>query len=128
MHGTQIFVYLFSSISYTCRIFVLKQSYTSGKYRKILLLRCIHHFKSDLINNMGLCAFRVLNPHKAVCLHYICLNYLSEAECRNRAYRSGISRILSVVSVVASEIGRGWSYRAGICQPERQGLVGKRRI
>ena len=70
---------------------------------------------------MGLCAFRVLNPHKAVCLHYICLNYLSEAECRNRAYRSGIGRILSVVSVVASEIGRGWSYRAGICQPERQG-------
>ena len=23
-----------------------------GKYEKRLLLRCIHHFKSDLINNM----------------------------------------------------------------------------
>ena len=32
-------------------IFVLKQSYC--KYRKRLLLRCIHHFKSELINNIG---------------------------------------------------------------------------
>ena len=26
--------------------------YTEYKYKKRLLLRCIHHFKSDLINNM----------------------------------------------------------------------------
>ena len=32
--------------------------------------------------------------------------------------RSGVGPILSVVSVVASGIGRGWSYRAGIGQPE----------
>ena len=32
--------------------------------------------------------------------------------------RSGVGSVLSVVSVVASGIGRGWSYRAGIGQPE----------
>ena len=34
-------------------------------YKKRLLLRCIHHFKSDLINNMDHNAyFLVLNPRK----------------------------------------------------------------
>ena len=35
-------------------------------YEKRLLLRCIHHFKSDLINNMDhkACAFRVMNPRQ----------------------------------------------------------------
>ena len=30
----------------------------------------------------------------------------------------GVGPILTVVSVVASGIGRGWSYREGIGQPE----------
>ena len=34
------------------------------QYKKRLLLRCIHHFKSDLIYSMTICAFRVLNPHQ----------------------------------------------------------------
>ena len=33
----------------------------------------------------------------------------------------GFSPILSVVSVVVSGIGRGWSCRAGIGQPEGRG-------
>ena len=32
--------------------------------QKRLLLRCIHHFKSDLINNMDHMCIRVLNPHQ----------------------------------------------------------------
>ena len=37
------------------RIYPIKCAYIrieDIKYKKILLLRCIHHFKSDLINNM----------------------------------------------------------------------------
>ena len=37
----------------------------SLKYKKRFLLRCIHHFKSDLINNIWtICAFRVLIPRQ----------------------------------------------------------------
>ena len=36
----------------------------------------------------------------------------------NQAYSSGVGLILSVVSVVVSGIGRGWSCRAGIGQPK----------
>ena len=39
--------------------------------------------------------------------------------------RSGVGPLLSVVSVVASKIGRGWSYRAGIGQPEGRQKVRK---
>ena len=46
-----VFWQLLSYICYICKIFVLKQSYC--KYRKRLLLRCIHSFKSDLIYNIG---------------------------------------------------------------------------
>ena len=31
---------------------IFKSSYNCMKYKQILILRCIHHFKSDLINNM----------------------------------------------------------------------------
>ena len=94
---------MFSSICYMCicRIFVLKQSYC--KYRK----RRIHHFKSDLINNMG---------HNTVCWQSICLNYSFEA---GSGYQIG-----------------GWSYieysehtcirnRSGVGRAER-GLVSRK--
>ena len=61
-------------------------------------------------------AFRILNPHKTVCLHYICLNYSFEAGSGN-------------------QIG-GWSYiernerscirnRSGVGRAER-GLVSRK--
>ena len=72
-----------------------------------------------------MCAFRVLNSHKTVCWQYICLNYSFEI-------RSGIGPTLSVVSVVASGIGRGlvvqsgdWSFgRTGLGREERDLSVG----
>ena len=39
--------------------------------------------------------------------------------------RSAVGPLLSVVSVVASGIGRGWSCRAGIGQPEGRGRSGR---
>ena len=63
----------------------------------------------------------ILNPHNTVCWHYIRLNYSFEAGSGNQAYRSGVGPILSVVIAVISGIGRGWSCRAGIGQPEGQG-------
>ena len=39
--------------------------------------------------------------------------------------RSGFGPIFGVVSVVASGIGRGWSCRAGIGQPEGRGMSGR---
>ena len=39
--------------------------------------------------------------------------------------RSGVGPIFSVVSVAVSGIGRGWSYRAGIGQPEERGRSGR---
>ena len=65
-----------------------------------------------------MCAFRVLNPHKTVHLHYIYLNSSFEAGSGNQI---GVGPILSVVIVVASGIGPGWSCRAGIGQPEGRG-------
>ena len=65
-----------------------------------------------------MCAFRVLNPHKTVCWHYICLN---DSFWPGVEIRSGVGPTLSVVRVVASGIDRGWSCRAGIGQPEGRG-------
>ena len=73
----------------------------------------------------AICAYRVLNPHKTVCWHYICFNYSFEAGSGNQAYRSRVGPILSVVSVVVSGIGRGWSCRAGIGQPKGGGRSGR---
>ena len=89
--------------------------------RKILLLRCIHHFKSDL-TVMAICVFRVQNPHKIVCWHYICLNYSFEARSGNQAYRSGVGPLLSVVSVVVSGIGRGLVVQSGNWSAGRTGV------
>ena len=57
-----------------------------------------------------MCSFRVLNLHNTVCWHYICLNYSFEAESGNQI---GVGLILSVVSVVASGIGRGFVVQSG---------------
>ena len=65
-----------------------------------------------------------MNPHKTVCWHSICLNNSFEVGSGNEAYRSGVGPILSVVSVVVSGKGRGWSCRAGFGQQEGRGLVG----
>ena len=73
----------------------------------------------------AICAYRILNPHKTVCWHYICFNYSFEAGSGNQACRSGVGPILSIVSVVVSGIGRGWSCRAGIGQPKGGGRSGR---
>ena len=121
---TNIFVYLFSYICYICKIFVLKQSFC--KYRKRLLLRCMHSFKADLINNIG--------PYRhfgywtlirlSVGITFAWIIYLRPGVEIKHTW-SGVGPILSVVSVVVSGIGRGWSCRAGIGQPEGRGLVGE---
>ena len=49
------------------------------------------------------------------------MNYSFKAGRGNRAYGSWVGPISSVVSVVVSGIGRGWSCRAGIGQPEERG-------
>ena len=79
-----------------------------------------------------MCSFLVLNPHKTVCWHYICLNYSYEAGSGIQVYRSGVGPILSKVSVVMSGIGRGlvvqsgdWSTgRTGVGREERDLSVG----
>ena len=53
------------------------------------------------------------------------MNHSFEAGSGNQAYRSGVGPILSVVSVVVSGIGRGWSCRAGIGQPKGGGRSGR---
>ena len=69
-----------------------------------------------------MCAFRVLNPHKTVCWHCICLNYSFEAGSGNQAYRSGVGTILSVVSVVVSRIVRGLVVQSGDWSAGRTGI------
>ena len=64
----------------------------------------------------------VLNPHKTVCWHYICLNYSFKAGSGNQAYRPGGVPILSVVSVVVSRIGRGLVVQNGDLSVERTGV------
>ena len=61
---------------------------------------------------------RVLNPHKTVCWHYICLNYLFEAKSGNQAYRSGVGPVLSVVT---SGIGRRLVVQSGDWSAGRTG-------
>ena len=34
------------------------------KFKKRLVLRFVHDLESDLINNVDICAFRVLNPRQ----------------------------------------------------------------
>ena len=46
-------------------------------------------------------------------------------EIRSGGGGGGVDPILNVVCLVASGIGRGWSWRAGIGQPEGRVLVGK---
>ena len=58
------------SICYIYGIFLLKQSHDC-KYSKILLLRCIHHFKSDLINNMGHMRILDSEPSCLLALHLL---------------------------------------------------------
>ena len=60
-----------------------------------------------------MCTYQVLNPHKTVCWHYICLNYSFEAGNGNQAYRSGVGPLLSVVSVVVSGIGQRLVVKSG---------------
>ena len=63
----------------------------------------------------AICTFRLLNPHKTVCWHYICLNYSFEAGIGNPAYTLGVGPILSVVrgrGLISRNDG-GWSGRAG---------------
>ena len=83
-----------------------------SKYRKILLQRCIHHFKYDLISNMGHVRISVITL--SVDIHFR----------PGMEIISGVGPILSVVSEVASGIGRGWSYRAGVGREERDLSVG----
>ena len=88
------------------------------------LLRCIHHFKSDLINNMG--HVRILGTELGITFAQII--HLGPGV----GIRSGVGPILSVVSVVASGIGRGlvvhsgdWSARmTGVGREERDLSVG----
>ena len=123
MHWNQPIFFAYSSICYICRIFILKQSYC--KYRKRLLPRCnnnIYHFKSDLIYNMGHMRMSGTEPSLDCMLALYLLNYSFEARNGNQAYRSGVGPILSVVT---SGIGRGWSCRAGISQPEGRGRLGR---
>ena len=88
------------------------------------LLRCIHHFQSDLINNTGhVCS---LGTEPGITFAWI-IHLRSGVQII-----SGVGPILSVVSVVASGIGRGlvvqsgdWSAgRTGVGREERALSVG----
>ena len=85
------------------------------------LLRCIHHFKLDLINNMG--HVRILGTEPGITF------------ARIIHLRPGVgirSRVGPILSVVASGIGRGlvvqsgdWSAgRTGVGREERDLSVG----
>ena len=88
------------------------------------LLRCIHHFESDLINNMG--HVHILGTEPGITFAWI--SHLRPGV----EIRSGVGPILSVVSLVASGIGRGlvvqigdWSAgRTGVGRDERDLSVG----
>ena len=100
--------------------------YYTNAVRNVIvnLLRCIHHFKSNLINNMG--HVRILGTEPGITFAWI--SYLRPGV----EIRSGVGPILSVVSVVASGIGRGlvvqsgdWSAgRTGVGREERDLSVG----
>ena len=80
------------------------------------LLRCIHHFKSDLINNMG--HVRILGTEPGITFALI-IHLRPGVEIR-----SGVGPILSVVSVVASGIGRGLVVQSGDWLAGRSGRAG----
>ena len=73
------------------------------------LLRCIHHFKSDLINNMGHVHISVTAWTLSVGITFAWIIHLRPGV----ENRSGFGPILSVVSVVASGIGRGLVVQSG---------------
>ena len=100
--------------------------YYKNNVRNVIgnLLRCIHHFKSDLINNMG--HVRILGTEPGITFAWV-IHLRPGVEIR-----SGVGPKLSVVSVVASGIGRGlvvqsgdWSAgRTGVGREERDLSVG----
>ena len=61
----------------------------------------------------------------SVVIKLICLNYSFEAGNGNQANGSGVGPILSVVSVVLSEICRGLVVQSGDWSAERTGYIGK---
>ena len=86
----------------------------------VSLLRCIHHFKSNLINNMG--HVRILGTEPGITFAWI--SYLRPGV----EIRLGVGPILSVVSVVASGIGRGLVVQSGDRSAGRTGVGREERI
>ena len=90
-------------------------------------LRCIHHLKSDLYEPYAHIGYWTL-IRLSVDITFALIIHLRPVPCGNQAYRSGVGPILSVVSVVVSGIGRGWSCRARIGQPKGRGRSGRARF
>ena len=94
--------------------------YCTNTVRNVIknLLRCIHHFKSDLINNMGHVRILGTDITLSVDITFAWIIHLRPGV----EIRSGVGPILSVVSVVAWGISRGLVVQSGDWSAGRTGV------
>ena len=75
-----------------------------------------------------ICVFRVLNPHKTVCWHYICLNIFIWVREWKSSIRIGVApSIFSVLSEIALGIGWKLVLQSGVWSAVRTGVGRKER-